>query len=690
MNHSHNHLKHLIALILCATVVTESWAATLDRPSIIPAPTNLEAGSGTFELNRETLIYTDVNACQTGEYLAGRLLKAAGYAIKTTSNTLEASTTGAIVLTTQKANAALGAEGYELIVTTNAVVIRAPTSAGLFYGVQTLLQLLPAEIYSAKKVSGVAWRIPCVSITDQPRFKWRGLMLDVSRHFFDKEQIKRLLDLMALHKLNTFHWHLVDHDGWRIAIKKYPQLTEIGGWRKEIGYGLDPRTSIAFGADGRYGGYYTQEEIREVVAYAQSRFIDVVPEIELPGHSRAALEACPEYNCVGPAEAKPNLQLGVYCAGNEKTFEFLQNVLGEVIELFPSRYVHIGGDEVSKENWSKCPRCRQRMTTEGLKDEHELQSYFVRRIGNFLNTHDRTLVGWSEIRQGGLAKNAVMMDWIGGGLESAAEGHDVVMSPGNYCYFDHYQSLDYSTEPVAIACYTPLRQVYEFEPIPAGLAAPNHKHILGAQANVWTEYIASESYLDYMTFPRLAALAEVVWSPRESRDWGSFSRRLSPHLLRLDRLQVKYRDNNAVMIGEWALTLSPTQQVTLEWDATELLIKPDPRHVIIDDITRPITAQLVTEPGKCHVIFDHASGPALKIDWVALLENGKEISRDSHPGHAGPEPRDLMTRNVVYVLNLSAGKKDARYTIQAGVSGETGGDLRGSVELNTTIRGRAR
>lgn len=684
--------------IMCRTVAgcmlmllgLTAWAGQTNKIAIIPLPQHLEPRSGYFLWTPGTRIVADKASQETADYLTTLLRRSAGFKGDVTTRKSLINPKNSILLSISDAKVNLGAEAYELSVSPDAIVLRATDQAGMFYGVQTLLQLFPAQVYGRSSAGQAAWEIPAVYIKDSPRFKWRGLMLDVSRHYFDKEQIKRLLDLMALHKLNTFHWHLVDHDGWRIAVNKYPRLTEIGAWRSEIGYGLDPRTSRAFGPGGRYGGYYTREDVREILAYAKYRHINVVPEIELPGHSRAALEAYPELNCVGAGSGDINTNLGVYCAGSEQTFVFLENILKEVIDLFPSSYIHIGGDEVSKENWKKCSSCSQRMTAEGLKDEHELQSYFIKRIERFLNNHKRTLVGWSEIRQGGLAKNAVMMDWIGGGLESASEGNDVVMSPGNYCYFDHYQSLDYSTEPIAIACYTPLQQVYEFEPIPKGLALEKQHHILGAQANVWTEYIASQSYLDYMTFPRLSALSEVVWSARDSRNWPNFRSRLNLHLSRLDKFEVKYRDENTFKIGEWEISQTTPQAVVLEWDVTELLTRPDQRHVIIDDISRPITADLVTEPGKCHLMFDHVSGPKLRIAWAALLENGKEISRDSHIGIAGPDPRDLMARNVVYSLSLSSGKKGARYTIKAEVVAEAGGDLRGNVELNPTVRGNIR
>jgi hexosaminidase len=424
------------------------------------------------------------------------------------------------------------------------VEVRGTDAAGVFYGVQTLLQLLPPQVFSRSRLSEASWLIPAVEILDEPRFAWRGLLLDVARHFYSKEQVKQILDLMALHKLNRFQVHLTDDQGWRVEIKKYPRLTEVAAWRKSIGFGLDPKASTAYGPDGRYGGFYTQADIRELVAYAQSRHITIVPEIEMPGHASGALTAYPEYSCFGGpynTDQGGGVFAGVYCPGQERTFEFLSNVVAEVVSLFPGKYFHIGGDEVPKDNWQKCPRCQARIKEEGLKNEHELQSYFVRRMEKIVNAHQRALVGWSEIREGGLAPNAVIMDWIGGGLESAQSGHDVVMTPTQFCYFDYYQSTNTAAEPRAIGGHVPLPKVYAFEPMPAQLPAQYRGHILGAQANLWTEYIAAFDHLQYMLFPRLCALAEVTWSPAAARDFTGFSSRLPTHLRRLDQLGVNYR-----------------------------------------------------------------------------------------------------------------------------------------------------
>jgi hexosaminidase len=416
----------------------------------------------------------------------------------------------------------------------------------LFYGVQTLLQLLPPEIYSTNEVGGVKWQAPCVEIQDWPRFKWRGFMLDVSRHFFNKSEVETVLDLMAIHKLNTFHWHLVDDQGWRIEIKKYPKLTEIGAWRPGVGFDFPSNSTTAYDASGRYGGFYTQDDIREVVKYAAARHIMVVPEIEMPGHSTAALKAYPEYSCAGgPFEPQLTGGIfdGIYDPAKEQTFHFLDDVLGEVIPLFPGKYIHIGGDEVPKDTWKKSRDCQDLMKREGLKNEDELQSWFTRRIEKIVSAHGRTMIGWSEILQGGLAENAAVMDWLGDGKEAAGTGHDVVMTPTGYCYFDFYQSSNRVAEPKAATWggLLTLSKLYSYDPAPKGFPPEWASHILGTQGNLWTELVPNLSHAEYMMFPRACALAEVGWSSRSARNWDDFMRRLQVQAQRFDKMGVNYR-----------------------------------------------------------------------------------------------------------------------------------------------------
>lgn len=427
-------------------------------------------------------------------------------------------------------------EGYNHIkIDEEGVDIFSTSESGLFYGAQSLIQLINQN----EQV-----RVPLLRITDFPRFEWRGLHLDVCRHFYPVEFVKRYIDLMARYKFNTFHWHLTEDQGWRIEIKKYPKLQEVAAYRKETLIGHYSNQPHQFDGE-RHGGYYTQEEIREVVAYAAERFVTIVPEIEMPGHSLAALSAYPHLGCTGgPYEAATKWGVfdDVYCAGKESTFTFLQDVLDEVLELFPSEYIHVGGDECPKTRWKECAHCQQRIKTEKLADEHELQSYFIQRIEKYLNKKGRKLIGWDEILEGGLAPNATVMSWRGedGGIAAAKAGHDVVMTPGFALYFDHYQGNP-ETEPVAIGGNTPLKKVYDYDPAPESLTEEERGFILGAQANVWTEYIKTPQHVEYMTYPRALALAEVVWSTRYSRNWENFVERLPAQFKLLEKFNVNYR-----------------------------------------------------------------------------------------------------------------------------------------------------
>jgi hexosaminidase len=506
--------------------------------SIIPVPEKVEPLEGAFVVNTGTRIHAPELAKQVAHFLAS-LLRASTGASLPVDDTPE-TTANAIALVIDP-DAAPGNEGYVLRVSPDRVEILAAHAQGLFYGVQTLRQLLPAEVERDAQVREAAWAIPAVSIEDAPRFRWRGLHLDVGRHMYSVEFIKKFLDLMALYKLNVFHWHLTEDQGWRIEIKQYPKLTEIGSKRA-----ASPLPADRNKLDGKpYGGYYTQDEIKEVQAYAQERFITIVPEIEMPGHAVAALASYPELGCVGKdytVYTYWGITEDVFCAGNEEVFSFLENVLTEVLDLFPGEYIHIGGDECPKARWEACPKCQERIRQEGLKDEHELQSYFIRRIEKFLNAHGRRLIGWDEILEGGLAPNATVMSWRGaaGGIEAAEAGHDVVMTPNVYCYFDYYQSEDQENEPPAIGGYLPLSKVYAFEPT-AGISEDKAHRVLGGQGNIWTEYMPTSEQVEYMAYPRALALSEVLWSTPAAQNYDDFFHRLAAHLQRLDQLDVNYR-----------------------------------------------------------------------------------------------------------------------------------------------------
>ena len=521
----------------------------IDELSLIPKPAKIIKQKGHFSIKPDLKIFLDSKEKQSqlvADYLVEKLNKSTGYELKIEKKLASDVNQNVLLLSTNNADKNLGDEGYKLLVATNSVTIHAAKSAGLFYGIQTLRQLLPVEIESKEPVADVKWKIPCVEIEDIPRFKWRGAHLDVCRHFFPKEFVKKYIDILAMHKLNTFHWHLTEDQGWRIEIKKYPKLTEIGAWRVDReGIHWNKREPQQPNEKADYGGFYTQEEIKEIVEYAKSRFITVVPEIEMPGHAVAALASYPEYSCFGGPFAVITGGYwpikDIYCAGKEGTFEFLENILDEVIPLFPGEFFHIGGDEAFKENWEKCPDCQKRIKEEGLKNEHELQSYFIKRIEKFLNAKGKRLIGWDEILEGGLAPNATVMSWRGfkGGIEAANAGHDVVMSPTSFCYFDYYQAK--KGEPLAIGGYLPLKKVYSFDPIPPNIDPDKKHHILGAQANVWTEYIPTPEHAEYMLLPRLSALAEIVWSPENHRDFKSFQHRMKKHYARLTKMGVNYR-----------------------------------------------------------------------------------------------------------------------------------------------------
>ncbi|MDX9881399.1 MAG: beta-N-acetylhexosaminidase [Prolixibacteraceae bacterium] len=434
----------------------------------------------------------------------------------------------------------LGTEGYQMKVSRGEILITASSTNGLFYGIQTLKQLMPAQ--SSDKLN-----IPYLEIEDQPRFAWRGLMLDVSRHFFPVFYLKELLDYMALYKLNTFHWHLTDDQGWRIEIKKYPKLTDFASWRNET---IEGNAKVSKTYDGiGYGGFYTQDQIRDIVQYATERFITVIPEIEMPGHSSAALAAYPELGCTGgPYNVQKTWgrMKDVYCPGKEETFLFLQNVITEICNLFPSPYIHIGGDECPKITWKECTNCQKRIKDEKLKDEDELQSYFIRRMEKYLISKNKKLIGWDEILEGGLSPEATVMSWRGieGGIKAIKLGHDVVMTPTAYCYFDYYQSRNKTVEHPSYQQFLPLEKVYSYDPIPDKLNDEESKHILGTQANVWTEYITNIDQLEYMVFPRICALSEIAWSAKELRDFTNFRKRMETEYLRMKMLHINYCDHS--------------------------------------------------------------------------------------------------------------------------------------------------
>ena len=542
-------MKYLFFLLLALTQLTSAHSQTA-LPGIIPLPVSFQAGTGTFVLSKKTVIAVqDENDRKTADYFNQYL--EANYGFKLDIDRQESK--NFIRLATRKFMQAPKQESYDLQVLKDGIIIEGDTYAETFHGIQSLIQLLPLN----SKLPAHSVTIPAVAIHDYPRFAYRGMHLDVSRHFFPVSFIKRYIDYLALHKLNYFHWHLTEDQGWRIEIKKYPELTTVSANR----FGTIESHHPGTGNDNiSYGGYYTQEEVKEIVQYAADRHITVVPEIEMPGHSSAAIAAYPWLSCFPekdtdmgkhPSEKSKTINGkkvqetwgvfdDIYCAGKETTFTFLENVLDEVLALFPSTYIHVGGDEAPKAHWKKCPACQARIKAENLKDEHELQSYFIRRMEKYLNAKGRTLIGWDEILEGGLAPNAVVMSWRGekGGIEAARQKHQVIMTPGKPVYFDHSQTK--KEDSLVIGGYNPLDAVYAYDPVPKELSKEEAKFVLGAQANVWTEYMKTPAKVEYMIFPRMSALAEVLWTQKEKKSWTGFEQRLQDQFKRYDLWKVNY------------------------------------------------------------------------------------------------------------------------------------------------------
>ena len=586
-----NHALLAGALALaCASCTAEKEA----NYQVIPLPQEVSLTQGNpFKLNENVLIaYPENNALlqRNAEFLSEYIQQATNYAPKTKAIAAGEQVKNAIVLGLDPSIA--NKEGYVLTTTPEGININGQTENGVFYGIQTIRKSIPAEAKEATIL------IPAGEIKDEPRFSYRGMHLDVGRHFFPKEFMKKYIDLLALHNMNTFHWHLTDDQGWRIEIKKYPKLTEIGSQRSRTVIGRNTQEYD----NTPYGGFFTQEEAKEIVKYAQERYITVIPEVDLPGHMLAALAAYPEMGCTGgPYEVCPRWGIfeDVLCIGNDQTMQFLEDVMNEIIEIFPSKYVHIGGDEAPRTRWEKCPKCQARIKTEGLKAdknhtaEDRLQSYCMTRIEEFLNSKGRQIIGWDEILEGDVAPNATVMSWRGmeGGIKAAQLGHDVIMTPTSFCYFDYYQTADTKDEPLGIGGYVPIEKVYSLEPVPAVLTEEQSKHILGAQANLWTEYIHSSEHVEYMVLPRMAALAEVQWTQPEKKDFKDFTKRLA----RLMKFYQRDGFNYAKHVFDLKVDFTP--DVTKKAVVVTLSTIDDAPIYYTLDGTEPTTASLkYTEP----------------------------------------------------------------------------------------------
>ncbi len=551
-------MKKLVFLLVSAAFILAGCKQTSNAGenvyAIIPAPSSLVEMNGRFVFSSRTQIILADQTDETrlaAQFLALLIKNPTGISIPVTEGNKSKSGDVFMTLDTSVNNN----EGYTLSVTRRKIIIKAKTPVGQFYAVQTLRQLMPAEVEKNGIVEGLEVSVPSCEIKDEPEYVYRGMHLDVGRHMFPIEFIKKYIDMISMHKMNTFHWHLTEDQGWRIEIKKYPRLTETGGFRKEtlVGHG---RTK-PYQYDGTpYGGFYTQDEVKDVVAYAKTKFITIIPEIEMPGHAQAALAAYPELSCTGgPFEVYTRWGVvdNVFCAGKEETFKFLQDVLTEVVDLFPGSYIHVGGDECPKTKWEECRDCQNRIKVEGLKNEEELQSYFIRRMERFLASKNRKLIGWDEILEGGIAPEATVMSWRGteGGIAAAKQKHDVIMTPGKFVYLDYYQT-DSEGQPLAIGGYLPLELVYSYNPMPEELSAEEQKHILGVQGNVWTEYMRTSDHVEYMVYPRMFALAETGWTSDKLKDFEDFLSRLEILKRRYDKIGLnyfkgEYRDTKGVI-----------------------------------------------------------------------------------------------------------------------------------------------
>jgi hexosaminidase len=538
-----NHNTAALAAVLLLSAFSARSVNAASPPALIPAPQKLVMRDGSFELTRPVTIVAETDAEREAGTLAEEL-----HSLLNSDPIAVAKPTepGAIRLEIDPSlAAALGREGYRLTVTAGGVQIRAADEAGLFYGGTTLCQLLDTNGDSPSHPAATPatpLSIPCLEIEDAPRFAWRGLLLDPARHFLPVEFVKKFIRTMSLYKFNSLQLHLTDDQGWRLQIKKYPELTQIGSVRRE-----SPKKGDRTQGDGTPHGpyFYTQEEIRDLVAFAAKRHVDLLPEIEMPGHFLAALSAYPQFSCRGvPIQVRTRwgIEPDILCAGNDDAIEFVKDILAEVCDLFPGRFVHIGGDEAPRDRWKECPRCQARIRSQGLKNEAQLQTWMNQQVEKFLEGRGRRMIGWDEILEGGLTPRAAVMSWRGmdGGKAAAQAGHDVVMSPTSHCYFDYAQARG-PDEPEAIGGFVPLEAVYSFEPVPPSLPDSQRKHILGAQANLWGEYFWSGSDVEYFAFPRAIALSEVVWSPADRRDFSEFRSRLQRHALTLQRLGVRFR-----------------------------------------------------------------------------------------------------------------------------------------------------
>lgn len=705
-------MKPIKAVVFLTVVLLGAVVSSFAAPSIIPLPVTMQTRPGVFTLgpnvaspnsnSRATRkIFVDAASAQTGQYLAMMLSRSTGYQFSIVTNNAVGPVHNVILLTTAAANGSLGSEGYELTVAPDSVVIRATQQDGMFWGVQSLLQLFPAEILSAQPVSGVAWTAPCVYIQDYPRFAYRGVMLDVARHFVDKQEIERILDGLVLHKINQFHWHLTDDHGWRIEIKSYPQLTATastnsGAWRTGIDYANNPRASTAWNSFGKYGGYYTQDDIKEVVAYATQRHINIIPELEFPAHCTAALVSCPQFGAGNSSGVQnpddtthydiDNIHYSYTLFSIANSWTFFTNCLTEVCNLFPSPYIHCGGDEVTAtgdSQWNSYPPDATLMTSLGINTgggstaRRQYQHYLTTNLVAFLQSKGRTLGGWSEIEDYQTVNNALLYEWETDKATNALlAGQPVVMCPNGINY---YEIPSTSTNPYATNAeplfsvggqpsYKTLNNVYNYDPFGTlGSAGSKTNNVLGVQLNLWTENVPSPMNVEYKLFPRMCAEAELGWTPAASKNYSDFTSRLTTDEQRLAQMGVNYNKENIPLVGTWGPTVSTSGQTA----------------------TYDITSQ-VSKAGEIDIAFVYQTGNnAVDVSNVSLRENGVQLDLDSHSGRAGAMFPTSVTyfaqastyTLAYYVFHLTTYHPGSTYTIQATLTGVGGTSSVGNVYM---------
>lgn len=630
-------LATVSAVLSCSSTIAKQ---ELNAISLIPHPKSLEIKEGRATIDYGAYLLTDNRFSQIAsiikeEFDAATTIKLSGNNFPIQFIYLESASD----------------EGYRLNVTQEGIKIFAKSPAGAFYGYQTLKQLFPVDFFKSNG-SVSSMELPCLSIADEPRFAWRGLHLDCCRYFHSVEAVKHYLDIMALHKMNTFHWHLTDDQGWRIEIKKYPKLTSVGAFRKET---MKGHFLHKMGYDGTpHGGFYTQEEAKEIVEYAAKRFITIVPEFELPGHAQAAIAAYPEFgNSEKPLEVYTTWGVIPHIFNVEdRTLEFFKDVLDEIMEIFPGQYIHIGGDEAPKAEWKSSPSAQARIKSEGLKNEEELQGWIVKYIDEYVSKHNRRILGWDEILDGNPSKSATVMSWRGesGGIRASQLGHDVVMAPNTYCYFDYYQKK--GGEPLAIGGFIPIKKVYAWEPCSDKIPEKYHKHIIGAQANIWCEYIKNIEHAIYMAWPRACALSEVQWCDPKTKDFNRFERNMKKHLLRL-------------ALAGFEVKFDPSSQQTLSYNIT------GEKTTLTFDLP-------ASNNGLYQIFFTANSGDPIEIEEAKLLQDQNVIDSEIHYGYSG-----RFDQGSMYTLNAKAASKEGELKFSVVVKGETGTPSQGKIVIAT-------